>query len=267
MADKRLTPDMLDRAGVAQLQRQLRASSLVWTLMVAVLMLGLVVLKGAAATAALGFVLVLWIWANWNTARHGAHLRHVGLAAGGGDYEAMAAPLLMALNTFTLSRGSRLVAYQHLAALRAAQGRFDQASALCWALLQHQRRRSGLRGRLWLLEAECRLRLRDLPAVHQALTQAHNLPLRAAEALQLVGLQILYEAQTGQTEQLTQGLAAKVALVRMMPAPQAGEILTHLALAAEAQEAPAIAVDLRRHALLLGGGEPALETPAAEEQA
>lgn len=249
---ERRPPEILDRAGVAQLIRQLRATTAVWTTMVLALALGLFFLEGVAGTFVLGAVLVLWIWANWNTARHSAHLRHVGLAAGSGDWEAMAPLLLMALNTFTLSRGGRLVAYQHLATLRAMQGRFDQASALAWALLRNQRRASRQRGRLWLLEAECRLRLGDLPAVHQALTRAHAQRLRAAEALQLVALQIIYEANTGQLDQLTSDLAAKVALVRMMPPPQAAEILTQLAQAAEAQSAPDIAEDLRRHALLLG---------------
>jgi hypothetical protein len=261
MVDRRLTPEALDRVGVGQLDRQLRATAGIWAAMIVALLLGFAILQGVAGTLALAAVLILWIWANWNTARHAAHLRHVGLAAGSGDFEALSPPLLLALSTFTLSRGNRLAAYQHLATLRAAQGRFDQSSALCWALLRHQRRQSRQRGRLWLLEAECRLRLGDLPAMHQALTQAHGQRLRAAEALQLVGLQVLYEVKTGQIEQLTQGLAAKVALIRMMPPPQAAEILTHLARAAEAHEAPEIAVDLRRHALLLGSeaSEPSVQ--------
>lgn len=254
MAEVRASAEALDHVGAERLRRQLRAIALVWVALSASLLLGLLLPSSILPTLLLAGTLVLWIWANWNTARSSAHLRQAALAAGGGDWGAAVPPLVMALHTFTLSRSSRLFAYQQLALLRSAQGRYDEASALCWALLGHHGRGSGQRGRLWLLEAECRWRLGDMAAAHEALTQAHQHPLRAAEALQLVAVQVAYEAATGQTDRLLEGLAAKVRLVRMMPAQQAAGVLRRLAEAAEAREGGAVAADLRRHARLLGEG-------------
>lgn len=244
--------EALDQFDITRLQGQLRAAKATWIVLFVGLVLGFSLSPSLLGTLLLAGSLVLWIWANWNTARSNAHIRQASLAAGNGEWQAAAGPLLAALQTFTLSRTGRLHIYQQLAQMRAAMGRYDQASALTWALLERHARSSNRRGQLWLLEAECRLRLGDVRATFEALTQAHRHRLRAAEALQLVAVQINYEAATGQTERLLEGLAAKLALVRLMPPQRGAEILAHLAEAAQAKEAATVAADLRRHALLLG---------------
>jgi hypothetical protein len=232
------------------LHRQLGLARLVWIALFTTALGGLLFADLAVGPALMGAALALWFWANWNTARALIYLRQSAGMLHAEDPAALGA-VLRSLRTFTLNRKNRVVAYVHLAMIRCRHGQFASASELCWALLSHVGSRDEMRARVWLIEAECRLRLGDQAGAYEALRAIHQQRLRLAEQLRLLALQTLYEYRDGQYERMLDNLTAKVRLIRMMPPRDGAATLAQLATAARSLGHDALAADLDRHSRLL----------------
>ncbi|MCK4871334.1 MAG: hypothetical protein KAS72_01295 [Phycisphaerales bacterium] len=247
-----LEADPLGRYDGQRLRRELGSLSLMWLTLFTALVVGLMLSSGAAGMVILGLALVFWLWANFSTIRADAYLREAAGALSVDDPQATLSALSLALRTFTIRRASKLLAYQQLSVVRYRQGRFAEASGLCWALLATLRRRLPMRGRIWLVEAECRLQLGDLAGTHRALCEAHAHRLHLSETLHLLAVQTAYESACGQDARLLSNLDAKVALVRMMSPGDGSAVLVHFSMAATRRGLTDTATDLYRHAELLG---------------
>ncbi len=100
-----------------------------------------------------------------------------------------------ALRSFSLFRAAKLMVMHHLAMLRHAQRRWEDCAQLCRALLQ-QRMGSArnLERPTRLMLAEALLEMGDLNGAYQQLVSLYQQRLSLHEAINLMALQLDYEA-------------------------------------------------------------------------
>lgn len=158
-----------------------------------------------------------------------------------------------------LPRWVRLTLYHRLAMLRHRQGDYAASSAIAQTLLTTPRPgpAASHRPHLLLLLAEARLELGDAWGAWFALAELARTPLSLTEALQRMALRTRYEVATGRDEVALAGVAEKVRLAELMPAPQCGALHALLLTAAERAEQEAWRGWLAQRVELLGGGEDA----------
>src|SRR5207244_8517400 len=101
-----------------------------------------------------------------------------------------------ALRSFSLFRTGKLLSIHHLALLRQAQKRWEDAAQLCRELLKqrlgslkHLERQSRL------VLAEALLEMGDLAGAYQSIMQLYQQRLSLSEALNLLAVQLEYEAR------------------------------------------------------------------------
>jgi predicted Zn-dependent protease len=139
-----------------------------------------------------------------------------------------------ALKSFSLFKPAKLIGLHHLAALRHAQGRWQESALLCKALLGQRlgSARALLKPTLLIL-ADALLNLNDLPGTYEALGRLYQERLNLTEALRLQQLQLDYLARIGAFEPMLQGARTRVQLAELMPARQAARVQALMALAAK----------------------------------
>ena len=139
-----------------------------------------------------------------------------------------------ALRSFSLFRTAKLLSLHHLAMLRHAQRRWEDCAQLSRELLQ-QRLGSlkGIERPSRLMLADALLELGDLRGASQVLAQLYQQRLSLSEAMSLLAVQLDYEGRINAWGQMVQGMASKVQLAELMPAPKAARVEALLALAAK----------------------------------
>jgi hypothetical protein len=166
-------------------------------------------------------------------------MRGTRLAAGSssliatGQFDQAEHQIEQALRSFSLFRSAKLMSLHHLALLRHAQRRFEDAAELCRALL---RQRLGslkaLSRQSRLVLADSLLELGDVHGASDAIQGLYSQRLTLAEALRLLGVQLDYLSRISAWEAMLDGLSSKVQLAELMNTQNAARTQALLALAA-----------------------------------
>lgn len=280
----------------ARLQRELSRDATCW-LFLLVLLAG-VLLFGATLPAGWGnglFLAVLGVWllVNLGAARAARQLAAISAGIGvspvaaettggdgliesqpGGEAPAVHAAMLKpptavereisaALSRWPLPWALRILLYHRLAVLRHRQGRFDEASAVCQAILaQPMGKVEHLRAELLLMMAESRLRCGDAWGAYSALVELSRRRLGLMQHLQRLAIQTRYEVMTGRYDAALFRLEERIALAELMPAEQGAAMHAMLATAARRAGRKPVAEWLSRRAELLGAKGAAVDLRA-----
>jgi hypothetical protein len=170
-----------------------------------------------------------------------------------GEFDRAEAHIDSALRTFSLFRTNKLLSLHHLALLRHAQRRWRESALLCQALLSRNlgSRLRGLARTTWLLLADSRLQLGDLPAAYDAMAAIYRYRLTLGEALTFQLMQLDYGSRIGAWGPMLESVGAKVQMSELMPALSAARSQALMALAAYKLGREPLAQWLRRRAQLL----------------
>jgi len=157
-----------------------------------------------------------------------------------------------ALKSFSLFRTGKLLSLHHLAMLRHAQRRWEDSAQLSKELLKQRLKSLGhVERQSRLLLADALLEMGDLNGAYAAIAQLYSQRLTLAEALNLLVVQLDYQARISAWGQMFDGVAIKVQLSELMPAPKAARVQALLALAARKVDRQDWAQWLRKRAELL----------------
>ena len=160
--------------------------------------------------------------------------------------------LTLAMRRRPLQNHVRTTLYHRAALLRHRQQRFDEAAAICTALLaQPLGRAASLRGNLLLTLCHAQLEQQDLSGAYDSIAQLHQASLSLFEQLGLLSLQTRYEVTAGLYDTALQDVASKIERAELMPAPLCGAMHAMLATAAEHAGDEPLASWLSRRAELL----------------
>jgi hypothetical protein len=171
-----------------------------------------------------------------------------------GQFDEAEQQIEAALRSFSLFRSAKVLSLHHLALLRHAQKRWQEAASLCRALLgQKLGTLRGVDRPSRLLLADASLELNDLQGCYQALASLYNERLSLGEATNLLAVQLDYEARIGAWEaMLPRGATYKrVQLAELMPAASSARAQAFMALAARRTGRPDWADWLRSRVELL----------------
>ncbi|MBV8780636.1 MAG: hypothetical protein JO353_04500 [Phycisphaerae bacterium] len=156
-----------------------------------------------------------------------------------GQFDAAEEQIAGALRSFSISRKVKLLSLHHLAVLRHAQRKWQDAAMLCRALLgDRPNRRDGtsLMRSARLMLAESLLELNDLTGTYKEIQRLHDPAvgrgMRLGEAMHLMLVQLDYESRIGAWASMMMGLTRKVELAELMPSDGAARTQSLLALAA-----------------------------------
>jgi hypothetical protein len=176
-----------------------------------------------------------------------------------GQFDEAESQIEQALRSFSISSSPKVLSLHHLALLRHAQKRWQETAALCRALLsQKLRTLRGLGRPSRLLLADALLELGDLSGAHAALASLYDEHISLGEAVNLLAIQLDYEARIGAWEAMLPRAPAaykRVQLAELMPSESSARSQALLALAAQKLNRADWAAWLRRRAELLA--EPA----------
>jgi hypothetical protein len=178
-----------------------------------------------------------------------------------GQFDEAESQIEQALRSFSISSSPKVLSLHHLALLRHAQKRWQETAALCRALLsQKLGTLRGLGRPSRLLLADALLELGDLAGAHAALASLYDEHISLGEAVNLLAIQLDYEARIGAWEAMLpkggrgSGSGAtykRVQLAELMPAETSARSQALLALAAQKTNRGDWADWLRRRAELL----------------
>ncbi len=187
-----------------------------------------------------------------------------------GEYDQAEEQIEQVIGTFWSLRSAKLMGLHQLAILRHAQRRWRESALLSGALLRLARPgllsgwlfgRSAVGQPAWLpagvartaqlMLADSLIELGDLPAAHQALAGLYAQKLSLAEAMNLLVVQLEYEARAGAWASMLGNVGHKVQLAELLPAGPAARVQALLALAAARSGRPDLAEWLARRAGLL----------------
>jgi len=167
-----------------------------------------------------------------------------------GRFDAAEEQIDGALRAFSLSKKVKLLSLHHLAVLRHAQQRWQDAAMLCRALLK-QRSAGGLMRASRLILADSLLEMNDLTGAHESLISLHRDRMSLAESLQLMLVQLDYESRIGAWSHMMGGITGKVEMAELMSGEGAARAQAFLALAAQKLGRTDWATWLRRRVELL----------------
>lgn len=150
-----------------------------------------------------------------------------------GQFDIAEAQIDTALRSFSIFRAVKLLGLHHLAALRHAQNRWQDAATLCRALLAQRRvATQGIGRSTQLMLADSLLELDDVPGVGGTLTHLYSQRLSLGEALSLLLVQLDYESRLGAWQDMMRGVSTKATLAELMPTTKSARAQAFLALAA-----------------------------------
>jgi hypothetical protein len=169
-----------------------------------------------------------------------------------GEFDEAEQRIEQVLGTFWTLRSAKLMGVHHLAVLRHAQRRWRDAALLSRALLgQRLAGMPGLARTARLMLADSSLELNDLTATHDALAGLYAERLSLTEAMNLLVIQLAYEARVGAWPAMLFNVGQKVQLAELLPAQAAARAQGLLSLAAARSGRDDLAAWLRRRAELL----------------
>ena len=237
---------------IYRVRRDITFGIVLKAVLIAGLLAALVITLPAARFAALAAVGGIWIALSITSARSSRLALDSPALIATGQFEEAERLIDQAMRAFSLFGPAKLRALHQLAVLRHAQQRWQEAAAICRALL---RQRLGINRGLMtpsrLILAESLLELDDLPGSYMAVRDLYSQQLSLEEVLNVLSLQTDYEAKIGAWDKLFSGAATKVQLAELMPSAPAARVQALLALAAMKSGRPDWADWLRRRCELL----------------
>ena len=209
----------------------------------------------------------LWFWLSLNSARSSRTSAESPLLIAAGQFEEAERNIERAVRTFSLFRAAKLQALHHLALLRHAQRRWQEAAALARALLgQRLGPLQPISKSTLLLLADSLLEMNDLRGTYEAMWALYRERLSLTEVLNLLPIQIDYSARIGAWPSMLDHVMDKVQLAELMPPALSARTQAFLALAAKKVGRPDMADWLRARAELLADAQRlAAERPALTE--
>jgi hypothetical protein len=199
----------------------------------------LCVLLGSAVHSRFGdvilifFLAVIWITLGYRSMKGTRLAARSPLLIASGQFDLAEFQIEQALRMFSLFRSSKLLSLHHLAVLRHAQGRFQDAADLSGALLRQ--RLGSLRGlsrQSRLILADSLLELGDLRGSYDSIAGLYQQRLSLAEALSLLNVQLDYQWRINAWEPMLEGVANKVQLTELMNTASSARAQALMALAA-----------------------------------
>src|SRR4051812_25296275 len=191
------------------------------------------VLPGFDASIGLAVVLAAWMWMSFTSAKNSRILGPSPELIARGRFEEAEERIEQAMRAFSLSRTSKLLGLHHLAALRHKQRRWQDAAALCRAVLgQRLVALPGLERSTRLMLADASLELGDTRAAGEAIAPLRAEPLGLADLLALMHVELDVQSRLGAWDAVLAGLPGKVQLPELMPPSAAARVQALLALAA-----------------------------------
>jgi hypothetical protein len=191
-------------------------------------------LGGFGGIMMLTLVGVVWLGLSYQSVK-GTRLAagSAGLIAAG-QLEVAEHQIESALRSFSLFRTGKLMTLHQLAVLRHAQKRWEDCAQLCRELLKQRLGAvRNLEKPTRLMLADTLLELGDVDGAYQTLSVLHQQRLTLGEALNLLAVQLDYEARINAWGQMFSGIAAKTQMAELLPAPKAAGVEALLALAAK----------------------------------
>ena len=156
-----------------------------------------------------------------------------GLIASG-QYDRAEHHIEQALRSFSLFRAVKLLSVHHLAVLRHAQRRWQDAAILCRALLgQRLGTMQGISRQSRLILADALLEMGDTRGAYEAIAGLYDQRLSLGEAMNLLVVQLDYEGRIGAWGRMMENVQSKVELCELMPTAGAARAQALLALAAK----------------------------------
>jgi hypothetical protein len=175
----------------------------------------------------------LWFWLSLTSARGSRVAAESPQLIAAGEFEAAERNIENTVRTFSLFRAVKLQALHHLAILRHAQRRWQDAAQLSRELLgQRLGALQPLTKSTRLLLADSLLEMNDVRGTYDAISGLYHEPLSLAEQLNLMLVQLDYSARIGAWAPMMDNFMGKVQLAELMPAGASARAQGFLALAA-----------------------------------
>jgi hypothetical protein len=175
----------------------------------------------------------IWIALGLQSMRSSRLVAHSPMLIAAGEFDAAEQHIAGALRSFSIFRMVKLLSLHHLAALRHAQNRWQDAAEICRALLaQRKVSPAGLGKSTRLILADSLLEMGDVNGVGACIGELYQQRLSLGEALNLMLVQLDYESRLSAWSRMMQGAATKVGLAELMPTSKAARTQALLALAA-----------------------------------
>ena len=224
-------------SAIRSLRRDLTLSSMLKFTLTAIglvcLMFGPMFGSGIAIVVIMLFVGAIVLVLSYRSAKGSSLAADSPMLIASGQFDEAEQRIEQVLRTFSLFRAVKLLSLHHLAVLRHAQRRWRESALLSRALL---RQRLGslqsISRSSRLMLADSLLELGDLAGAHEALSSLYRERLTLVEAMNLLVVQLDYEARIGAWNAMTHNLGAKVQLAELMPSASAAKSQAFLALAA-----------------------------------
>jgi hypothetical protein len=201
----------------------------------------------------LAIVAVAWLMLNSQGVR-GARLAAASPSLiSSGRFEEAERQIDEVLRGFSISKTPKLLSLHHLAVLRHAQRRWQESAVLCKTLLGQSLGPAlqGIGRPARLILADSLLELGDARGAQEALSGLHPQELSLAESMNLLGVQLDYQARVGAWDDMLANLMAKVQLAEIMQSKNAARVQAFLALAAKRRNRGDVSNWLRGRAELL----------------
>lgn len=190
--------------------------------------------RGLHGMLMLLLVLTVWIVLSYRSVRGSRLAADSPSLIAAGHFEAAEQHIEQALRSFSLFRTAKLLSLHHLAVLRHAQRRWQDSAALSRALLgQRLGALQNLSRSSLLLLADALIELGDINGAYEAIAQLYRQRLALGEAINLLSVQLDYQARIGAWKQMLEQPETKVQLAELMPAANAAKTQALLALAAK----------------------------------
>lgn len=207
-------------------------------------------MAGAWVLAALGG-LILMVVVSVGTARR-AHM--AAMMAAVGRLDEAEAGLARVLRSFSIFRGTLLMACQQLGALLRVRRHDREAVKVFRAILgvvgARTRAARAIQTTVRLMWADAELDLGNLAGAYEAFRPVFDGPLSLADRLMLLPIELRYSLATGHTRAAVWDLREKVRYAELLESPQAARVHLLLAQACEREGMQAQAEFLRLRAAL-----------------
>ena len=244
-------------ATITRIRRDIVLSVLLKTVLAAAAVACLF-MAGTENTRLLGLLAVaaVWFWLGMNSAKSSRSAAESPMLIATGHFEEAERNIEQTVRTFSMFRNVKLQALHHLALLRHAQRRWQEAAALARALLsQRLGALQPISKPTRLLLADSLLEMNDLRGAYEALASLQREQLSLNEMLNLLAIQLDYSARVGGWQSMLQNLMERVQLAELMPSLSSARAQAFMALAAKKVGRADLCDWLRSRAALLADPE------------